>query len=113
MTVLPPPFADLQPYAGWALATETERNHKRVATSQAEIAAFARAVIPRLDDIAVYLNKRPLDGMPHDARHLFHLLLAVAEISPCVEFYQSPTVTEGYDSTRFRAQEDHPLRPFA
>jgi hypothetical protein len=113
MTSLPPAFAALLPFTGWALATETERNHKRIATPQADIAAFAQAMTPRLADIAAYLNGFPLEAMPEDARHLFHMLLSVAEISPCVEFYQSPTVTEGFDSMRFQAQEDHPRRPHA
>lgn len=109
----PQPFAELEPFAGWALATETGRNHKRIASTQAEIEAFAQAMIPRLDAIAAHLAGYRLDDLPDPERRLFHLLLSVAEVAPCVEGYRAPTVPDGYDSRRFSAQEEFPLRPRA
>ena len=61
--MLPPEFADLEPFAGWALPTETARNHKRIDAPQSEIDAFAAAAIPRLDAICVYLDRFPLDAL--------------------------------------------------
>ena len=109
--VLPPEFADLEPFAAWALPTETARNHKRIDTPQAEIDAFAAAAIPRLDAICAYLDRFSLDGLPEPAQRLMCLLLAVAETAPSVEGYHAPSVPYGYDSRRFQAQEDAPLRP--
>jgi hypothetical protein len=109
--VLPVAFADLQPHAGWALPTETERNTRRLASTQAELEAFATAMVPRLDDIAGYLSTFPLNAMPEEARALFHLMLSVAEVAPAVESYRRSAVPFGFDSRRFKAQEESPLRP--
>jgi hypothetical protein len=109
----PQAFAELEPFAGWALSTETARNHKRIASTQAEIEAFADAMIPRLDAIATHLARYRLDDLPGPERRLFYMLLTVAEVAPCVEGYRAPTVPEGYDSRRFAAQEEFPLRPRA
>ena len=110
-TLLPADFADLEPFADWAQATETERNHKRIDGTQAGIEAFANAMLPRLDAICTYLDAYPPDAMPEDARRLYFMLLSVAEVAPSVEGYHAPTVPYGYDSRRFRAREDFPLRP--
>jgi len=108
---LPPEFADLEPYAGWALATETARNHKRIECTQAEIDAFVAALLPRLDAICGYLDAYSLDALPAEAQQLLFLLLSVAEASPSSEGYRAPSVPYGYDSRRFQAQETFPLRP--
>lgn len=110
-TLLPAGFGDLGAYAGWALASETERNHKRIDSSQADIEAFAKAILPRLDAICAHLGAYPLDSMPDDARRLYYMLLSVAEVAPSVEGYHAPRVPYGFDSRRFKAQEDFPLRP--
>ncbi|HXF33095.1 MAG TPA: hypothetical protein VN603_00885 [Candidatus Acidoferrales bacterium] len=109
--LLPGDFSDLEPFSAWGLATETARNHKRIDCEQAEIEAFAHAMLPRLDAVCDYLDAFSLDALPEDARRLYFMLVAVAEIAPCVEGYGSPRVPNGYDSRRFRAQEDFPLRP--
>ena len=110
-TTLPAGFADLEPYAEWAQATETARNHKRIDSTQADIEAFANAMLPRLDMICSYLDAYPLDTMPEDTRRLYYMLLSVAEVAPSTEGYHAPSVPYGYDSRRFQAQEDFPLRP--
>lgn len=109
--LLPPAFADLEPFAAWALPSETARNGKRITSSQAELEAFAAAMMPRLDAICGYVDGAGLDALPDDAARLFCMLLAVAEVAPSVEGYRQPTVPDGYDSRRFQAQEDAPLRP--
>ncbi len=110
-TALPPAFADLAPFAGWGLATETERNAKRIASEQADLEAFAGAMLPRMDAICAHLQQFPLDGLPEPERRLLFMLLSVAEVAPSVEGYGKPQVPDGYDSRLFRAQEDFPRRP--
>jgi len=110
-TVLPAAFADLEPYAGFGGATETERNHYRIGRTQSELDAFAAKIVPRIDAICAYLGAFPLDDMPEDARRLYYLMLGAAEVAPSVEGYHAPSVPYGYDSRRFQAQEDFPLRP--
>jgi hypothetical protein len=108
---LPEDFADLQPHLAWALPTETERNARRLTTSQSELQDFATAIVPRLDDIAAHLAHFPLDALPPPQLALFHLMLSVAEIAPAVESYRRPAVPFGFTAARFAPQENAPLRP--
>jgi hypothetical protein len=110
-TQLPAGFADLEPFVAWAQATETARNHHRIDATQVDIEAFANAMLPRLAAICSYLDAYPLETMPADARRLYSMLLCVAEVAPSTEGYHAPRVPYGYDSRRFQAQEDFPLRP--
>ena len=50
MPTLPPEFADLEPFADWALETEAERYAKRLASTMDELQAFYDAAFPRLED---------------------------------------------------------------
>lgn len=109
--LLPPEFAALQPFAHWALPTETARNHHRHESTAAEIEAFATAMLARFDEIVARLNELPLDEMPEQWRPLYWMLLSLAEVAPAVEFYHGPTVPDGYDTRRFVADENFPLRP--
>lgn len=99
--VLPEPFRDLEPFAEWALATETERNRKRLASTMAEIQEFYNAILPRMEAVVAYLNQFPLDAMPADAQRLLHLTFSLAEVSTAVELFKQPGVVDGYDATRF------------
>jgi hypothetical protein len=111
--ILPPDFAALEPFAGWCLATETERNHRRVSSRFEDIAAFADAMLPQVEAITHYLDARQAEGpLPEEARRLFHLLLSLAEVAPAIEAYQpQATVIDGYESARFAPDETHRLRP--
>jgi hypothetical protein len=107
--VLPDPFTDLEPFVdAWVLATETERNQKRLASSMTEILAFYDAMLPRMEAVLTYLSQFPLGRAPEDAltlpeetRRLLYLALAVAEVAPAVELYKQPGVIDGFDSRRF------------
>lgn len=109
--VLPAAFADLAPFAAWALPTETARNRRRLASDMGEIRAFAEAMLPRLDAIAAHLDGFALDALPQPEAALFAMMLSVAEIAPAIECYDQPAVQDGYDSARFPAVETHRLRP--
>ena len=109
--LLPPAFADLEPFAAWGGATETARNRKRIRSEQHELEAFAAAMMPRMDAICAHVDALGMDALPEPSARLFCMLLAVAEIAPSVEGYRQPTVPDGYDFERFRAQEGAPLRP--
>ena len=98
---LPEPFADLEPYIAWSLATEQERQRKRVSSSMADIQAFYDAILPRMDAVISYLDQFPLEAMPADARRLLDLTFSLAEIAPAVEQFKQPSVADGYDATRF------------
>ena len=102
---LPEPFHDLEPFSGWALAKESERTGKRLASTMAEIRAFYDAVLPRLEPIVQYLNQFPLDRMPEDAQRLLYLTLSLVEIASAVELYGQPGVINGLDPSRFTPVE--------
>jgi len=100
--LLPESFQDLEPFAAvWSLATERERNRKRLSSSMEEIQAFYEALLPRLEAVIAYLNQLPLDSMTVDAQRLMYLTLSLAEVAPAVELFKQPGVVDGYDAARF------------
>ena len=112
MTMLPAEFSDLELLAkSWSLATETERNQKRLASSLQEIQSFADTLLPRLDAVFSYLDRHPLAQLPPDAARLFYLTLSLAEVAPAIECYGQPEVIDGLISSRMPADEDFRLRP--
>ena len=113
--LLPDQFKDLEPFVSpWALATETERNRKRLSSPMEEIQAFYKAMMLRMEAVMEYLGQFPLNEkpekagkMPEDARRLFYLALSLAEVAPAVELYNQPGVIDGFDPARF--VPDHEL----
>jgi hypothetical protein len=98
---LPEPFADLEPFLGWSLPTEKERQQRRVSSSMGAIQAFYDVILPRMNGIIDYLDQFPLNAMPADARRLLDMAFSLAEIAPAVEQFKQPSVADGYDATRF------------
>lgn len=111
--VLPAPFADLEPFAAWCLATETERNGLRLCSPFAEISAFAAAALPRVEAITAYIDARAAEGeLADEVKRLYYLLLSLAEVAPAIESYDpQAAVIDGYESARFTPDETHRLRP--
>ena len=100
--LLPESFQDLEPFAAaWSLATERDRNRKRLSSSMEEIQAFYEAILPRMEAVIAYLNQLPLDSMTVDAQRLMYLTLSLAEVAPAVELFKQPGVVDGYDASRF------------
>lgn len=97
--LLPPEFADLEPFADWALPSEAERYAKRLATSMEEIQRFYDAAFPRLEDAAVYLEQLPLDDLPEDAQRLLRLCYSLINISFPVEAWRQARVPDSGAST--------------
>ena len=91
---LPPEFADLEPWADWALATEPERYAKRLASPFDELQAFYDAAFPRLEDAAAYLEQLPLDDLPDDATRLLQLTYSLINISFPIEAWRQPRVPD-------------------
>ena len=107
MSLLPEEFADLEPLAEhWALATETERNRRRLASPMSEVQALYDTLLPRMEAVLSYLGQFPLDNLPEDAERLFQLTLSLAEVATAVENFKQPSVVDGYDSTRLEFCHD-------
>jgi hypothetical protein len=96
---LPPEFAELEPFADWALPTEPERYAKRLSSTMDEMQAFYDAAIPRLEDAAVYLEQLPLDALPDDATRLLQLCYSLINVSFPVEAWRQPRVPDSGAAT--------------
>lgn len=93
--VFPPEFADLEPFADWAVWGEKARYAKRIASTMDELQAFYDAVFPRVEDAMAYLDGVPYDDdMPEPAKRLLWLFCALVTVSFPVEAWRQPTVPD-------------------
>ena len=94
--LLPPEFADLEPWAAtWCLATEPERWARRQASSMEELRTFYDAFFPRAEEAIAWCDRFPLDEMPADAERLLQLLHSLLMVSYAVEVWKQPEVVNG------------------
>ena len=93
-TTFPPDFADLEPYADWALETEAERYAKRLGSTMDELQAFYDAAFPRLEAATAHLDALPLDALPDDAKRLLWLCYSLVNASFPVEVWRQPRVPD-------------------
>lgn len=113
MAELPEKFAVLSKWDAWCLATETERNLRRVKSSFEDISAFAEAMEPHIETICAYIDAEQAVGdLSEPTANLFYMLLSLAEVAPAIESYDPEVkVVDGYESKLFAPEERHPLRP--
>ena len=98
-SVLPDQFADLEPFAGWAIATERARYAKRLASTMDELQEFYDAAFPRLDEAMTYLDAFALDELPEDAKCLLWLYCSLVTVSFPVEVWRQPRVPDSGAAT--------------
>lgn len=99
---LPADFENLERFVpGWVFGTECERNAFRVAQPYELLREFYDATIPQLAQIAAALDAYPLDAMPREAANLLELSLMAMEVSPAIEYYQSPDVPNSVAYEKF------------
>jgi len=92
-TLLPPEFAEFEPYAvAWCLPTEPQRWARRLQSSMEELRAFYDAFFPRAEEAIAYCDRFPLDDMPADAERLLQLLHSLLMVSYAVEVWKQPEV---------------------
>ena len=91
---LPAEFADLEPYAAWALPTEPERYARRLASTMDEMQAFYDAAFPRLEDVMAYCGDTAPDELTDDARTLVHLMQSLIMVSFPVEVWKQGRVPD-------------------
>ena len=94
MPALPADFADLEPFADWALATEAERYAKRLSSTMDELQAFYDAAFPRLEDILAHLDALDFNALPDDATRLLWLSYSLVNASFPVEVWRQPRVPD-------------------
>lgn len=94
MPTLPHDFADLEPFADWALPSEFNRYAKRLDSTMEELQAFYDAAFPRLEDGAKYLKTVALDGISEENQNLLWLFCSLVTVSFPVEVWRQPRVPE-------------------
>jgi hypothetical protein len=94
MPTLPAAFADLEPFADWALPSERDRYAKRLASTMDELQAFYEAAFPRLENSVDYLKGVALDTISDEDQHLLWLFAALVTVSFPVEVWRQPRVPE-------------------
>ena len=87
---LPNEFRDLEYFSEWALAERKDRFKKRLNTSMEKITAFYHAMVPRIDEIVKFLNRKPLKELDAEERNLLSMALSLIEVSRCIERWNAP-----------------------
>jgi len=107
--LLPPEFADLEPFAAtWCLSTEPERWARRLGSTMDELQAFYDAAFPRLDDALAYCDRFELDALPDDATRLLELLCSLALVSYPIEVWKQPLPVDVGSARIDRIDEPRP-----
>ena len=87
-TLLPEPFAELEPFASeWCLATEPERYARRLTASMDELQAFYDAFFPRIEEALAYCDQYMLGDLPENVLNLIHLVYSLVAVSFSVEVF--------------------------
>lgn len=94
MATLPAAFADLEPFADWALQGDNARYAKRLASTMDELQAFYDAAFPRMADGTEYLKGVSLDGISEADRRLLWLFCSLVTVSFPVEVWRQPRVPD-------------------
>jgi hypothetical protein len=94
MSKLPAAFADLEPFADWALPSESDRYAKRLASSMDELQAFYDAAFPQLEASTDYLKGVKLDGISDEDRNLLWLFSSLVTVSFPVEVWRQARVPD-------------------
>jgi hypothetical protein len=105
MGSLPSDFADLEPYAGWAIPTERARYAKRLSSTMDELQAFYDAALPRMEAATAYLERYDVNDLPDDAKRLLWLYCALVTVSFPVEVWRQAKVPDSGSTTLDAAVE--------
>jgi hypothetical protein len=94
MPPFPTDFADLEPFADWAVPTERARYAKRMASTMEELQGFYDAAFPRIDDALAYFEQLSVDALPEDGKRLLWLYCSLMTASFPVEVWRQPRVPD-------------------
>ncbi len=85
----------------WSLVTMAERSARRSSSTMQEIEAFYAAMLPRMEAVLGYLADVSADDEAPENLRLLDLTKSLAEVAPAVELFFEPTISYGYDVSRF------------
>ena len=92
--VLPAEFADLEPFAEWAVHGERARYAKRISSTMNELQSFYDAAFARIDDALAYLERFEVEALPEEGKRLLWLYCALATVAFPVEAWRQPRVPD-------------------
>ena len=99
---LPPGFEDVERFVeNWVLVDSRARAAKRQASTMAEVRGFYDAMLPLARSAIDYLRRYGLDELSPEGGRLLKLMLSLAEVSTAIEWYDSTTVPDSFDFSRF------------
>ena len=93
-SIFPADFADLEPFADWAIPTERARYAKRLASTMDELQSFYDAAFPRLQEATDYLRKVTLDEISEQDQRLLWLFSSLVTVSFPVEVWRQARVPD-------------------
>lgn len=93
-TVFPDGFAELEPFADWAVHGERARYARRIASTMDELQTFYDAAFPRVEDAMAYLEQYELEALPEEGKRLLWLFCALVTVSFSVEAWRQPRVPD-------------------
>jgi hypothetical protein len=103
---LPEEFEILECWvAEWVLPDIQARSDKRLSSSMTTLQAFYDAILPAAPSILEYLDQRQLGQLAPSDECLLKLMLSFAEVIPAIEFYQQPSVIDGFPAEKFKLNE--------
>jgi len=94
MPALPPDFADLEPFADWALPSERQRYTKRLESTMDELQTFYDAAFPVLENSVERLRSIELETISEEEQNLLWLFASLVTVSFPVEVWRQPRVPE-------------------
>ncbi|WNM31889.1 hypothetical protein RKE30_16470 [Streptomyces sp. Li-HN-5-11] len=92
--VFPAEFAELEPFADWAIHGERARYAKRISSTMEELQAFYDVAFPLLEKGTSYLEKVSLDGIGDEDKHLLWAFCSLVTIAFPVEAWGQPRVPD-------------------
>lgn len=108
VAALPPEFAELEPFATWALPSENDRFAKRLASSMDDLQAFYDAAFPRLAAATGYLQGLALEDLSDEERNLLWLFCSLVTVSFPVEVWRQARVPDSGASSLDAVVEPRP-----
>jgi hypothetical protein len=99
---LPKGFEDLALWSTWDRDLMSERSLQRAESTMEEIQSFYDAMLPRMENILEYLVTVSMSAdMDPETKSLLNLTKSMAEVAPAVEQFFEPTISFGFDTTRW------------
>ncbi|NKQ51507.1 hypothetical protein HFP15_01275 [Amycolatopsis sp. K13G38] len=90
----PPAFADLEPFADWAVPTERARYAKRMASTMEQLQTFYDTAFPRLEAGSAYLEQVRLDDIGEQDKNLLWLFCALVTVAFPIEAWRQARVPD-------------------